>query len=119
MTAALRRALAWVAGTRATSEAWAGAEHAEVLAKYSAACTAASEAEREKRRLRKLVDEIPEGDYGGWRKRLGDPAEVLDRDAVEQDYARRGLAVPKKAAAAPLVVEYVGDRHETREGPER
>jgi hypothetical protein len=108
MSTALRRALAWVAGTRATSQAWAGAEHAEVLAKYSAACTAASEAERRKRHLRKLVDEIPEGDYGGWRKRLGEPAEIVDKDAVEADFAGRGLAVPKKAAAAPVVVEYVG-----------
>lgn len=86
---------------------------AELLAAYAAVNTRAREAEREKRALRKEVDELPvDVVFGGWRKRFGTPAEVVDHDRVKALLAERGLEVPMKDAAPPLVVEYVGDRGE-------
>jgi hypothetical protein len=87
--------------------------YAEVLAAYAAATTRARESERERRRLRKLVDEIPVGAvFGGWQKRLGETAEIVDLDAVRELLAERGLAVPVKPAAPRLIVEFIGHRGE-------
>jgi hypothetical protein len=83
---------------------------AALLAAYAAASARAREADREKRSLRKQVDELPAGEvFGGWRKRFGTPAEIVDRDAVEALFAERGLEVPKKSGEPPLIVEYVGE----------
>jgi hypothetical protein len=84
-------------------------EHAAALAAFNAASTRAREADREKRRLKKVVEAIPaDRVFAGWRKRYGTPAEVLDHDAVRAFYAEHGKAVPTKNAEAPLIVEYVG-----------
>lgn len=88
-------------------------EHAKLLAAYAAANARACEADREKRALRKLVDELPADEvFDGWRKRFGTPKRVIDRDAVAALLAKQGLEVPMRDAEAPLVVEYVGDRGE-------
>lgn len=84
-------------------------EHAGALAAFNAASTRAREADREKRRLKKVVEVIPVDEvFGGWRKRYGTPAEVLDHDAVRAFYAEHGKTVPTKNAEAPLIVEYIG-----------
>lgn len=84
-----------------------------MLAAYAAANARAREADREKRALRKRVDDLPVDEvFGGWRKRFGTPAEIVDRDAVKALLAERGLDVPMKDAEPPLIVEYVGDREE-------
>lgn len=100
----------WLRRRRVTDMAGLVAgEHADVLAAYSALSSKLSELEREKRQLRKAVDAIPAGAvYAGWRKRFGEPAEVLDHDAVRELLAKHGHEVPKKSAAAPLIVEFVG-----------
>lgn len=88
-------------------------EQAGLLAAYAAASARAREADREKRALRKLVDELPADEvFGGWRKRFGTPSRIVDRDAVEALLAERGLEVPMKDAEPPLVVEYVGNQEE-------
>lgn len=88
-------------------------EQADLLAAYAAANARACEADREKRALRKLVDQLPADEvFGGWRKRFGTPKRILDRDAVEALLANQGLEVPMKDAEPPLIVEYVGDREE-------
>lgn len=88
-------------------------EQAKLLAAYVAANARAREADRQKRALRKKVDDLPaDVVFGGWRKRLGKPAEILDRDAVKALLTERGLEVPMKDAEPPLIVEYVGDQGE-------
>lgn len=100
----------WLAGRRLPRSA---SEQAKLLAAYAAANARASEADREKRALRKAVDELPvDVVFDGWRKRFGTPAQIVDRDAVKDLLAKQGLEVPMKDAAAPLIVEYVGDRGE-------
>lgn len=90
-----------------------GSDQAALLAAYAAANARAREADREKRALRKQVDELPADEvFGGWRKRFGTPAQIVDRDAVTALLAEQGVEVPMKDAEAPLVVEYVGDREE-------
>lgn len=85
--------------------------NAKLLAAYAAANARASEADREKRALRKQIDELPaEVVIDGWRKRFGTPKRILDREAVETLLAERGLKVPMRDAEPPLIVEYVGDR---------
>lgn len=87
---------------------------AKVLAAYAAANARASEADREKRALRKQVDELAaEVVFDGWRKRFGTPKRIVDRGAVEALLAERGLEVPMRDAEPPLIVEYVGDREES------
>jgi hypothetical protein len=89
----------------------ARSDQATLLAAYAAANARASEAERDKRALRKAVDELPvDVVFDGWRKRLGTPAQIVDQDAVKALLAKQGLKVPMKDKAAPLIVEYVGDR---------
>lgn len=113
MTWVLALAEAWRRLTRRRpAEGLAGVvagEHAEVLAKYSAVSSKLSDLEREKRQLRKAVEAIPDGEvFGGWRKRFGEPAEVVDNDAVRDLLAKHNHDVPKRPAAAPLIVEFVG-----------
>lgn len=101
---------AWARATRAAPPA---SRYAELLAAYAAATSRARESDRERRRLRKLIDEIPaDMVFGGWQKRLGEPAEVVDLDAVRELLAERGVAVPVKPAAPRLIVEFVGQRGE-------
>lgn len=103
----------WLAGSGSTSSTSTPSRKAELLAAYAAACAQAREADRKKRVLRTGVDELPADEvFDGWRKRFGTPAQVVDHDAVKALLAERGLEVPMKDAAPPLIVEYVGDRGE-------
>lgn len=84
-------------------------DQAKLLAAYAAANARASEADREKRALRKLVDELPaEVVFDGWRKRFGTPKRIVDRAAVEALLPE----VPMRDAEPPLIVEYVGNQEE-------
>jgi hypothetical protein len=100
----------WLTGRWSVEPA---SEHARVLAAYAAANARACEADREKRALRKQVDELPaEVVFDGWRKRLGTPKRIVDRDAAKSLLAERGLELPMRDAEPPLIVEYVGDQGE-------
>lgn len=69
---------------------------------------------RELRKLYKAVDtlkeqvrEVEPGTYGDWVRGTGTPREIVDQKAVNEDYARRGVPVPKKSTEAPVTVAYV------------
>jgi len=82
--------------------------YADLLAEYAAARARANEAEREKDRLRSLVDQIPEGRHGAWSKALGSSRRILDQETARQMLLERGLKVPMKDGAPRLEVTYVG-----------
>lgn len=63
---------------------------------------------RELDRLRALVDQIPEGTHGTWRKRLGDPSQIVDRERLAAMLLEHGLEMPHKNGNPPLEVDYIG-----------
>lgn len=56
--------------------------------------------------LKEQVREIPPGTYGEWTRGEGTPREILDQQAVKEDYARRGATLPTKVTEAPVTVSY-------------
>jgi hypothetical protein len=81
----------------------------EVLAAYAAASNRVKEAARERARLRKLVDQIPEGDWGGWRKSYGASARIVDLDKVRELLLALEVEVPMKDGERRLLVSPVVD----------
>jgi hypothetical protein len=79
----------------------------EVLAAYAAASDRAKEAARERARLRKLVDQIPDGVWGGWRKSYGASARIVDLDRVRELLLALEVEVPMKDGEPRLVVSRV------------
>jgi hypothetical protein len=66
---------------------------------------------RELRKLTKDVDalkeqirEIPAGTYGDWTRGEGTPREIMDQTQVVKEYSERGVALPTKMTAPPIIV---------------
>ena len=70
---------------------------------------------RELRKLEKEVDtlkeeiqaNVPVGTYGEWIRSSGTPRELLDQQAVREQYKSRGEEIPTKKTAAPIVVTHI------------
>lgn len=67
--------------------------------------------QRELRKLDKIVDGLKEqvrdiepGTYGEWVLSQGTPREIVDQAAIKLDYTERGVALPTKMTAPPIVV---------------
>lgn len=80
------------------------ARHAELLAAYAEVNTRANDAARARRRLRELVDQIPDGVWAGWRKTHAKPARVVDMEQVRTLLTHRGIEVPMRDGAPRLEV---------------
>lgn len=70
---------------------------AEALGAYYEANRKKNEGSREASKARKIVDDLPEGTYGGYRLTWepNEDREALDEDAIKALYRRLGLEVPK------------------------
>lgn len=98
----------WLRRVRPAAEAPEPGSYAALLAAYAAINEQANAADKERRRLRKLIDEVPAGVWGRWRKSLGEPARIVDMERVRELLMERGLDVPMKDGAARLRVDAVG-----------
>jgi hypothetical protein len=51
-----------------------------------------------------IRDEVPVGTYGDYVRSAGTPREITDQEAVKRDYAARGVPLPVKVTASPVIV---------------
>lgn len=73
---------------------------------YRDAAEKARQADRSKRKARKLLDRLPVGTYGAWTvTRKASPRQTVDLEAVRRIFEQHGLGpVPMHACAPSLVV---------------
>jgi hypothetical protein len=76
------------------------------LREYFEANEAKRKADADYRRTRKMVEDIPDGQYGSMLKTFGNPRTINDNDAITKRFDQLGEIVPTKQAF-PLVVREV------------
>jgi hypothetical protein len=81
---------------------------AGILAAYRAVADRENEAAAERRKLRKLVDQITVGTYGHWALSPSEPSLILDQDAAKELLTELGREVPMKETQPGVTVTYVG-----------
>lgn len=83
-------------------------QNAKVLREYLVTHNEKLAVDKDDRRLKRLVEAIPDGQHGNYLKTYGNPRTVTDLDAVAKRYAELGEEVPTKLAH-PLVVRRITD----------
>lgn len=84
------------------------AAYAAVLEAFHNTRKRFNDTKKELDRLRDLVDQIPAGTHGHWRKHFGDPSRIVDRDQLNALLVSRGLEMPFKDGNPKLEVDYIG-----------
>lgn len=97
------------AGTYTADEMPELADIATAAASYDKAADQARQADRAKRKSRKLLDRLPAGTYGGWLiRRIPSNKQTPDLVAIRATYERLGLGdVPMRTVAPSLRVERI------------
>jgi hypothetical protein len=76
----------------------------QLLIDFHAAKQAVRDAERERDRLKELVEALEVGAYGKWEKTYGEARQILDQSAVRDLCDEIGREVPMLESKPPLIV---------------